>query len=312
VETIGLFAGARVVATTPLHHAFGFGFGLVASLLADSILELRPLFHPWSLMRPERPVADVLGLVPPMVPLLTRLKTSRPVRAVRHAFFAGAPCSDAAASDYERAFDQPLYQIYGTTETGGITTTYAPGKARPGAGGPLHGVSVLVARSGRFPELDADTGEVCVRSTSMMAGYLGQRLASDTWRTGDLGRWRASGELTLVGRLRDIINVAGYNVDPREVEEVLRTHPEVLDAVAYAGRNNDGSEFVQAAVCLRLPLASGQLRDFCSDRLAAHKVPQVVHPIDSIPRTPSGKCRKNELPQTAVPAPPGGGPTEIP
>jgi len=101
-------------------------------------------------------------------------------------------------------------------------------------------------------------------------------------------------------------------VDPCEVEEVLRKHPEVLDVVVYAGRRDDGSEFVQAAVCTSRPVRSGELRAHCQDRLAAHKVPQVVHQVESVPRTASGKCRKNELPQAASSPKPGASIPNVP
>jgi fatty-acyl-CoA synthase len=296
VSTLGLFAGARLVVTTPLHHAFAFGFGLVSALLADASLELQPVFQPARLLRPELPAADILTVVPPMLPLLSRLHAGRGVRRVRHTFFAGAPCAHELALSFTQAFGQPLYQIYGTTETGGIASSYAADGVRAGAGRVLHGVTLSIAAPGRFPELGPDVGEICVGSTSMMAGYLGQGMAGDTWRTGDLGRVLPAGDVELLGRLRDVINVGGSKVDPREVEEILRRHPSVADAAVYAGRRPDGSELVQAAVSPRDTATAGELRRLCEAHLASHKVPQVLHFLDVIPRTPSGKCRRDQLP----------------
>jgi acyl-CoA synthetase (AMP-forming)/AMP-acid ligase II len=299
VETLALFAGAHVVATTPLHHAFAFGFGLVSSLLASSCLELRPGFHPVRTLRSELPDADILAVVPPMLPLLTRLRAGQAMRKVRHTFFAGAPCHETIAAAFAKVFAQPVYQIYGTTETGGIASSYGAGGPRPGAGQPLRGVTVSIADAGGFPELGPDVGEICVRSPSMMAGYLGAAMAGPTWHTGDLGRVLAAGDVELLGRLRDIINVGGSKVDPREVEEILHRHRAVADAAVYAGQRADGSELVQAAITPRDAAPAGELRRFCEQHLASHKVPQVIHFVDVIPRTPSGKCRRNELPEAA-------------
>jgi fatty-acyl-CoA synthase len=160
-------------------------------------------------------------------------------------------------------------------------------------------VTVSIANSGRYPELGPDVGEVCVRSTSMMAGYLGTATTGEPWHTGDLGRVLPDGDVELLGRLRDIINVGGSKVDPREVEEILHRHPAVRDAAVYAGRRADGSELVQAAICPRDAASAGELRRFCEQHLASHKVPQIIQFLDVIPRTPSGKCRRNELPDAA-------------
>ncbi len=300
VSTLGVFANARIVVTTPLHHAFAFGFCLVSALIAHGTLELRPVFHPWSLLRNDRPPADVLAVVPPMVPLLTRLRASSSTRAVRHAFFAGAPCDPGVVERFETAFQQPLYQIYGTTETGGISTSYSSRGRLPGTGRPLHGVRVHVRNTGHWPAIGGDVGEICVASRSLMAGYTDDAPAGEIWPTGDIGRIDETGNVFLVGRVREIINVGGSKVDPCEVERVLCEHPDVCDAAVYAGRRDDGGEFVQAAVCLERPLPLGPLRAFCGERLASYKVPQTLHVVRAIPRTPSGKCLKCHLPQAAA------------
>jgi len=299
-NTIGILSHAHIVATTPLHHAFAFGFCLISAIISDSTLELRPILHPRKLLRADRPPIDVLALVPPMIPLLAQLRSKCITRELRHTFFAGAPCHEQSATAFESAFERPLHQIYGSTETGGIATSYGASRGHDGVGQALDGVSIRIEDTGQHPELGADVGIVSVRSASMMAGYLDAPMAIEFWRTGDLGRQSATGELTLLGRERDIINVGGSKVDPREVEEVLRRHPEVLDVVVYAGTREDNSQFVQAALRLHSAVDYSKLREFCESQLTSYKVPQVLHWVSSIPRTPSGKCRINELPGADV------------
>lgn len=299
-NTLGIFERARIVATTPLHHAFAFGFCLIAAIISNSTLELAPKLHPRKLLRVDRPPIDVLALVPPMIPLLVQLRSRYPSRELRHTFFAGAPCHQQSATAFESAFEQPLHQIYGSTETGGIATSYGAPRGHGGIGHALDGVSIRIEDAGQYLELGADVGIISVRSASMMAGYLDAPTTIEFWRTGDLGRKSPSGELALLGRERDIINVGGSKVDPREVEEVLRQYPEVSDVAVYAGTKDDNSQFVQAALCSRSAVDFATLREFCEARLTSYKVPQVFHRVNSIPRTPSGKCRKNVLPGAAV------------
>jgi len=117
------------------------------------------------------------------------------------------------------------------------------------------------------------------------------------WNSGDIGFFDQLNNLHLIGRIKDIINVGGNKVDPKEVEEVLVKHPEIEDAVVYPGLVENGKEIVQAAICATdKNLNSRELNKYCFRNLAEYKIPVKFHYVDIIPRTPSGKCLKIQLP----------------
>ncbi|MGD9740255.1 MAG: class I adenylate-forming enzyme family protein [Bauldia sp.] len=298
-ETIGLYRAAKVTVTTPLNHAFAFGFGLASAILTDSTLCLDIAFNPRRLLRTEKAApSDILAIVPPMARTLADLARDDPGRMMaRSVFYAGAPIDAGHAREFEATFGVPLFAILGTTETGAISSSFGGGDRPAGVGRPLRNVEVEIRNTEPYRRLGRGIGELFVRSPSMMQGYLPSNERTDAaafFRTGDLGRIDAAGAIILTGRIKDIINLGGMKVDPAEVEAVLLAQAGVTDAAVYPGLRDDGQEFVQAAVAGTVDGA--ELRRSCAAELDAHKVPSTIHIVDRIPRTPSGKCLKVECP----------------
>ncbi|MBI2435153.1 MAG: acyl--CoA ligase [Candidatus Hydrogenedentes bacterium] len=303
VESIACYDRIRVATTTPLSHAYAYGFGLMASLLTDSTLVLDPVFNPKRVLRREveRP-SNILALVPPMARALARLAAREtPPRLARHTFYAGAPCPRDVMEEFRGVFGAELYAIYGTTETGAISTSYDGSARLAGVGKPLRNVEVQVRHAEHYAALRQGAGEIAVRSTSMMQGYLHDgavEAPGDAWPTQDIGYFDGTGALSLIGRVRDIINLGGMKVDPVQVESVLRGHPAVLDAAVYPGLHPDATEFVQAAVQVNnAGVDEVTLRAYCLEQLDAYKTPLRFHFVAEIPRTPSGKCLKIQCPE---------------
>lgn len=295
---VDLFDRARVTLTTPLTHAFALGFGMATAILTDSTIALDPLFNPKRLLRREaEATSDVLAIVPPMAKALLDLADAEPALAPA-VFYAGAPVDPAIAASFEDRFGTTLYTIYGTTESGVLTTTYDDGRRLEGVGRAFDGVTVRTSHDDRHRQLGTDVGEVEVTSPGLMHGYLpgatGESTPVASFVTGDLGVIDDAGNLRLVGRMRDIINLGGLKVDPTEVEAVLMAHPAVADAAVYLGRRGKGADFVQAAVVADADPAD--LRAYCAGELEAFKVPTVIHLVEVLPRTPSGKCLKIKCP----------------
>jgi len=302
LERITPYRRARVRMTTPLSHAYAYGFGWVASLLSDSTLVLASHFNAKSVLAAEhaRP-SDIVALVPPMarafVSMASREDSPRFAPCV---FYAGAPCPDPVLKGFEATFPSRVFAIYGSTETGAICSNFSlDSGAGSGVGRPLAGVSISVDQPEAYASLGAGTGEICVRSTSMMQGYFGPstRWTSDgAFPTGDVGRLVGE-DVVLLARMKEVVNLGGLKVDPAEVEAVLMAHPAVADAAVYPGRAGDRGEFVQAAVVLSsADCTVDALRRHCVNQLAEHKVPVAVHVVDSLPRTASGKCLKIRCP----------------
>jgi acyl-CoA synthetase (AMP-forming)/AMP-acid ligase II len=134
-----------------------------------------------------------------------------------------------------------------------------------------------------------------------MSGYLGNPEANaesffDDWfRTGDRGVLDADGYLRLEGRLKEMILRGGENISPYEIEEALLAHPAVSDAICFGIDDEKYGERVGAAVTLTGAAEPRELIDHCRERLAAFKVPEVVHVLDAIPRTPTGKVQRKRV-----------------
>ncbi|GMW03125.1 MAG: fatty-acyl-CoA synthase [Candidatus Hydrogenedentota bacterium] len=301
VSRVTIHGEARVRVTTPLSHAYAYGFGLVASLLCDNTLVLDAEFNPKRVLNHEQQhPSTILALVPPMVKSLTQVShgRDRPTMA-RHVFFAGGPCSADVKREFESTLGVQLYAIYGTTETGAISTTYHDDSSVDGVGIPLRNVDVCIAEGAEYASLSSGVHEILVRSSSMMQGYVGQpSISEDTyWATGDLGLLDTWGAIHITGRIKDIINLGGMKVDPAEVEIVLRAHPAVVDAVVYPGLRSEGVEYVQAAIQASDSRVDAHvLRHHCFAELDVFKVPSVFHFVETLPRTPSGKCMKIHCP----------------
>lgn len=166
----------------------------------------------------------------------------------------------------------------------------------------MEGVEVRVAAIEEARELSPGVGRVCIRSNSMMSGYftphgIDDSIIENGWfETGDLGRLDAEERLHLVGREKEIINVFGMKVVPSEVEDVIGALPGVREVKAYAAMHRSGSEILQVAVAANGAVDAADVRSHCEAHLAPYKRPQVIHLVDSLPRSPLGKILRDRLP----------------
>ena len=208
-----------------------------------------------------------------------------------------------AAEQFQAKTGVTACPLYGTTETGGISVaTVADGSDVDGrVGPPMEGVGIEIRPHADSHSLGPDIGKVFVRSSSMMTGYLDDqgtihRPPADDWfETGDLGQKTSDGVIHLRGRNSEVINVSGLKVVPCEVEEAILTLPAVREVKVYAGEHRSGTQVVMAAVAgegLSLP----ELRAHCERNLVYYKRPQVITLVEALPRTPTGKIIRDQLP----------------
>ena len=153
-----------------------------------------------------------------------------------------------------------------------------------------------------MPLPPGETGEVTVASPAMTSGYSdlpdvnAQAFAGGRFQTGDLGSLDADGRLTISGRKKLLIEVGGYKVDPIEVEDVVEEHPKVAEAVVVGvPGKGPGEEVVKAVIVLNDDVAEREVVDFCRERLANYKVPQLIELRDEIPKSPLGKILRKYL-----------------
>jgi o-succinylbenzoate---CoA ligase len=223
----------------------------------------------------------LVSLVPTM---LRRLLAAgaRPGAGLRCALLGGAALPAGLGEAAMRA-GFPLAQTYGLTEACSQVTTSEIGEPAT-AGRPLDGTTVEIA---------AD-GEILVAGPSVAPGAVA---ADGFLQTGDLGRLDDRGRLTVTGRKAEVVISGGENVAPVEVEAVLESHPDVAEAAVHGRPDPEWGEAVVATVVPRpgRRVSAGQLRAHCRERLAGFKVPRVIEVATSLPRTASGKLRRNLL-----------------
>jgi malonyl-CoA/methylmalonyl-CoA synthetase len=278
--------------TLPLFHLHGLGVGINGTLCAGAAAVLRPKFEAEDVSKRAEGVSMFFG-VPAMYQRLATCGRASALSRLRLLVSGSAPLPAALAEELAAATRQVPLERYGMTETVMLTSNPYDGPRRPGTVGfPLPDVEVRLA----------DSAEVEVRGPNVIAGYYGrpdataEAFTADGWfRTGDLGELDDDGYLRLVGRSKDLIITGGYNVHPREVEEVLGMHPDVRE-VAVVGRASDAwGEEVTAVVVPERPVAVELLRAHAAAQLAPYKVPKTVEFASELPRNALGKILRSEL-----------------
>jgi acyl-CoA synthetase (AMP-forming)/AMP-acid ligase II len=304
IETMRITQDDRILCVVPMSHAYGFGMGFVVSLLSGASLVTTRRFNPRTIPRAlaEHRIT-IFPAVPAMLELLLRAGLSG-MRLPRMVLAAGAPLAQSTATAFHEQTGMPITPLYGSTETGGITVAIDEGVPLPTGcvGRPMNGVAARIEPIPDSTELPLGVGRVQIRSSSMMSGYLTTERIDDSaiddgwFDTGDLGRIDAGGCIQLVGREKEIINVFGLKVVPSEVEEAISSLAGVREVKVYSGTHRTGSELVKAAVAANSEVDVARVRAHCEAHLPPHKRPQVIHLLDSLPRMPTGKIIRDQLP----------------
>ncbi|MEU0933791.1 long-chain fatty acid--CoA ligase [Embleya sp. NPDC005971] len=306
--------GDVVLGCLPLFHSYGQTCAMNAALRAGATLVLMPRFDAAGAVDViVREGVSVFMGVPTMFHALTEAAGERTMPSLRLAVSGGAALPVAVLERFEAAFGTHVFEGYGLTETSPAATFNQRllGR-RPGTvGHAIRGVEVAVAAADVDERIDllptGTVGEVVVRGHNVFAGYLDDPAATaaaivDGWfRTGDLGVVDEDGFLAIVDRKKDLVIRGGYNVYPREVEEVLARHPAIAQVAVYGAAHEALGEEVHAAVVLR-PAPAGtraptpeELIDWAREHLGRHKYPRVIRTLDALPLGPTGKILKRAL-----------------
>ncbi|WP_189277618.1 long-chain-fatty-acid--CoA ligase [Kitasatospora griseola] len=298
----------------PLFHTFGQICGMNTCFRAGATLVLMPRFDgPGALELMVREGCTLFMGVPTMYTALLEAARADPRRpALDRAFSGGAALPVAVLDAFQEAFGCPVLEGYGLTEASPVVTyNQKAWPLKPGTvGRPIWGVEVEIARAevaDRIELLPAgETGEVVFRGHNVMAGYLNRPEATaeavvDGWfRSGDLGVMDDEGYLSIVDRKKDVVLRGGYNVYPREVEDVLAHHPAIAQVAVIGLPHPVHGEEVCAVVRARPGTAPGpalgtEIVAWCRERMAPYKYPRQVEFVDAFPLGASGKVLKREL-----------------
>ncbi len=291
----------------PLFHSFGQTVGLNCAVAAGATLTLLPRFDPARALRilARDRVTVFLGVPTMYAALLREAGDAAPDLALRLCVSGGAALPVEVLKAFEGTFDCVILEGYGLSETSPVACFNHPDQPRkPGTiGTPIDGVQMRVIDDAGNEVAAGTVGEIAVRGHNVMKGYWRRPEATaeavvDGWfRTGDLGTRDEDGYFRIVDRKKEMVIRGGFNVYPREVEEVLYEHPAVAEAAVIGIPDDMLGEEVGAAVALK-PGASAtadELRAFVRERLAAYKYPRRVWLVDALPKGATGKILKREI-----------------
>ena len=307
----GLFdlgADAVTLGALPLFHAFGQTCGLNATIAGGGMLTLIPRFDPGKALEIiERDQVTVFEGVPTMYnamlhhPDADRFDTSTLAVCVS----GGAAMPVEVMHGFEEKFGCKVLEGYGLSETSPVASFNHPDRERKAGsiGTPIEGVEMKVVDDDGHDLAAGEVGEIVIRGHNLMKGYwnrpdaTAEAIREGWFHTGDMAKVDDDGYFFIVDRKKDMIIRGGYNVYPREIEEVLYEHPAVREVAVVGVPHDELGEEVGAAVALKdgAEATPGDLRDHVKAQVAAYKYPRLVWIVDDLPKGPTGKILKREI-----------------
>jgi acyl-CoA synthetase (AMP-forming)/AMP-acid ligase II len=301
----------------PLFHVHGLVASTLATLATGGTVVVPGKFNPLGFWRVVRDHGVTwYSAVPTLHQLLLARSagaTERPAGAEQLRFIRSCSASlpPQVMRELEEAFGAPVLEAYGMTEAAHqmASNPLPPDSRLPGSVGPGTDVHIsIMDEQGRHLS-PGERGEVVIKGPNVITGYENNPDANrtsfvDGWfRTGDQGFLDGNGYLTLVGRLKELINRGGEKISPREIDEVLLAHPAIAEAVCFGVPHPTWGEEVSAAVVLSGAATEAELLGYCRERLADFKRPKQIHITDAIPRTATGKIQRRIVAQVFGPKP---------
>src|SRR4051794_17580882 len=291
----------------PLFHSFGQTCGLNAAVSGGACLSMIPRFDPVKALEIiQRDRVTVFEGVPTMYHAILNVsdRENYDVSSLRLCISGGSAMPVEVMRGFEKAFDCKVLEGYGLSETSPVASFNHPDRDRkPGSiGTPIQGVEMRVVDDDGDEVAQGGIGEIAIRGHNVMKGYWNRPdatadvLDDDGWfRTGDMATVDDDGYFFIVDRKKDMIIRGGYNVYPREIEEVLYEHPAVSEAAVVGVPDEAMGEEVGAAVVLNGEAGADDIRAFVRERVAAYKYPRVIWFLDELPKGPTGKILKREI-----------------
>lgn len=310
----GLDGNDVILGIAPLFHITGLVAHMGPSMTTGAALVLGYRFDVGGvadLIERYRPTFTI-GAITAFIALMTNpAVTGRDLSSLTTVYSGGAPVAPATVEEFERTFGPYIHNIYGLTEATGPCLAVPRGGRAPvdpstgalAAGVPVFNTEVRIVREDGSTAHAGEPGELAMRGPQVVPGYWNrpEETASairDGWLfTGDVAVQDADGWFFIVDRLKDQINASGFKVWPREVEDVLISHPAVVETAVVGVPDEYRGETVKAFVVTRpgSTVTAEDLIDFCRGRLAAYKYPRAVVLVDDLPRTASGKILRRAL-----------------
>ena len=306
--TCEIGAGDVVLGALPLFHSFGQTVAMNATLMVGASLALVPKFDPGEVLATmqREGVTHFYG-VPTMFGALLHHpeRESYDTSSLRTCITGGASMPVEVLRGFEDAFGAVVLEGYGLSETSPVACSNHPDDERKAGsiGTPIEGVEMRVVDEDDKEVAQGEVGEVVIRGHNIMKGYwqrpeaTADAMRGGWFHSGDMARIDEDGCFYIVDRKKDLIIRGGYNVYPREVEEVLFEHPKIREAAVVGVPHDEWGEEIGAAIVLHEgeELAPEEVSAYVKERIAAYKYPRVVWFIDDLPKGPTGKILKREI-----------------
>jgi acyl-CoA synthetase (AMP-forming)/AMP-acid ligase II len=295
-EVVGLQPGDRYLLVNPFFHTFGYKAGIFVCMLSGTTMVPEPVFD-LDVVFDRLANEDITVLAGAPTVFFSLLEKAG---ELRHSLRIAVTGAANVPEDLVRRMREDLripsiVTAYGLTECGVVSMCPPDSDARTVAtttGPAIPGTEIRIS----------ELGEICVRGYNVMRGYLddpeatAEAIDPDGWlHTGDIGVLDGRGYLTITDRLKDMFVVGGFNAYPAEIENVLVTHPAVVDAAVIGVPDERMGEVGAAFLVTRAPVEPAELTSWLRERLANFKVPRHFHVVDALPRNPGGKVVKPEL-----------------
>ena len=309
----GIGSNTVTLGALPLFHSFGQTCAMNATICVGGCLTLIPRFDAGKALEViERDGVSVFEGVPTMYGAILNhpAASGTDVSSLQVCASGGASLPLELMRAFEEKFSTIILEGYGLSETSPVASFNHPDRERKAGsiGTPIEGVEMKVVGDDGADLEAGEVGEILIRGCNVMKGYWNKpdataaSIDADGWfRTGDMARADADGYFYIVDRKKDLIIRGGYNVYPREIEEVLYEHPAVREAAVVGVPHDELGEEVGAAVALKdgATATVQELREFVKDQVAAYKYPRELWLVDELPKGPTGKILKRSI---ALPA----------
>ncbi len=304
---LGLKTGDSCLNVMPLFHIHGLIAAVLSSLYAGASVACMPGFNALKFFSWFDEIKPTWYTAVPTMHQAILARAGRnqeilernPLRFIRS---SSSSLPGPVMKELEEVFGAPVIESYGMTEAAHqmASNPLPPHERRPGCVGIAAGPEVAIMAQDGELLAPGKIGEVVIRGDNVAQGYENndkanaEAFTSGWFRTGDQGQMDEAGYLTLTGRLKEIINRGGEKISPREVDEILMSHPAVAQAVVFAMPHEKLGEEVAAAIVLREgeEVSEREIRDFAAQRLAAFKVPHKALFLDEIPKGATGKLQR--------------------
>lgn len=301
-----------VVLVLPLFHVYGLSNGLVCGTRNGCAMSLIPQYSPAKLLDTITSTkATLLIAVPSMYMHLLQISRARKTeipKSLRLCVSGGAPLPMKTLEEFMELFQTQIAEGYGLTETTSAVSLNKTGEQfKAGSIGPASpGVEMKVVDFDGNDVPDGTEGEILIKGEVVTTGYWNNQEATDEvikdlwFATGDLGYRDADGFFFITDRKKDLIVRGGFNISPREVEEVIMKFPPVEEAAVVAVKDKRDRETVKAFVVLKdgMESTSQDILQYCREELAEYKIPKIVEFTETLPKSATGKVLRKELRNT--------------